>query len=379
MSSPCVVLGQREIAGGKLLGIPEFWFSALRAAFPACTILVEADGAMGRWLKGHHVHEPVIPRETTLVVVVMGLGVIGKPLDSQYVHRPEVVAGSTGLSMGETIAPAHAAASLAGQFALAVSQAPLSRQALWLNMVGDRNDAALLASGRLVARHLNRLLPARQVLIGKASALAQVPESWPPSRPVAGVVLAAGLSTRLGGDKMFLPWRGKALLRHAVENLLMSQVAGVAVVLGHRANEARLLLGGLPIEIVENPAYHGGIGSSVQAAAAFLVGRKDLPQGVLFALGDQPRLSPSTIDTLVQRFLTQRSQIIYPTYEGKRGNPVIFPVELLGDFLSLGADQGGREIMERYRERLCGVEVGDDAVLNDIDTPADYEQLLKID
>ncbi|MBT9153010.1 MAG: hypothetical protein DDT35_01237 [Firmicutes bacterium] len=100
---------------------------------------------------------------------------------------------------------------------------------------------------------------------------------------------------------------------------------------------------------------------------------------MLFALGDQPRLAPATIDILVQTFCAHPSQIIYPTYEGKRGNPVIFPAELLGDFLSLGADQGGREIMKRYRQRLCGVEVADDAVLNDIDTPADYEQLLKID
>lgn len=378
-TEPCVVLGHSENDEGKLLGVPAGWFPSLRAAFPDCVILVEADGAMGRWLKGHLAHEPVIPAATTLVVSLMGLAVIGKPLDSRYVHRPEVVASHTGLDLGGVITPAHAALALSVQLRLAAKQAPWARQVLWLNVSGEEDEVSRLFTGRLVARHFSRLMPGRQVFIGEARAKVAIWESWPPAAAVAGVVLAAGLSTRLGGEKMFLPWRGRALLRHAVENLLLTSVAAVAVVLGHRAKEAKQLLLDLPIETVENPAYGSGLGTSAQAAAKFLIGRQRSCHGVLFALGDQPRLAPATIDILVQTFCTYPSQIIYPTYEGKRGNPVIFPAELLGEFLSLGADQGGREIMERYRERLCGVEVADDAVLNDIDTPADYEQLLKID
>jgi probable selenium-dependent hydroxylase accessory protein YqeC len=90
---------------GKLKGIPDWWVESIAEIEGISNVIVEADGAAGRPLKGPVAHEPAIPSASTLVLAVIGLDVIGKPLTSQFVHRPEVVARLTGLELGDNITP----------------------------------------------------------------------------------------------------------------------------------------------------------------------------------------------------------------------------------------------------------------------------------
>jgi len=377
--SNIVVLAQGEDAEGKLLGIPLSWVAILTAAFPDGTILVEADGAAGRLLKGHAPHEPVLPPETTIVVAMMGLGVIGKPLGSAYVHRPEIVAECGQTALLELVTPAIAAETVIRMLKVAKAQARNARLVLWLNNTGPNGEKDVrLYAGRVVCRYLLRALPDVKCIIGEVLAREPVQEVWPNEGLVAGVILAAGLSTRLRGEKLLLPWRGRSIAWHAAHNQLSSKSGSIAVVVGHRAEEIKQALGALPIDFVLNEDYKAGLGTSVRAAANHLrdAALKNI-KGVLFALGDQPEISPSVIDSLLDAFFSNPERIVFPCYDGRRGNPVIFPVSLLPEFWSLPDDAGGRIVIMRHKDRWLPVPVDEEAVLIDIDAPADYEELLQ--
>lgn len=371
-----VVLGAGEDHEQKLQGIPVAWVAEIKRAFPQCIVLVEADGAAGRLLKGHLPHEPVVPGAATLVVTVTSLAVLRKTLDATSVHRPEVVAAVAGVALGISITPLILARAVERGVQLAKGQAPLAKNIVWLNTGLGHELAAgnLLAEGRMVARYL----APQSVVIGEARSLSPVQEVWPPDHAVVGVVLAAGLSRRLNGEKLLLPWQGKALVRHSVEALLGSRLDKVVVVVGHRGEEVQDALVDLPVEVVDNKDYRAGIGLSVRAAVAHVEkGMCSQCRGILFALGDQPCLRGSTVDALLGRFLAREGAIVYPLFAGKRGNPVIFPAALYGELLLLQGDTGGQEVMSRHKERLYGVVVDDQAVIEDIDCREDYVKLVE--
>jgi len=371
-----VVLGAGQDHEQKLFGIPSAWVARLQSAFPQCVILVEADGAAGRLLKGHLPHEPVVPPSATLVVTVASLLALRKPLDAAVVHRPEVVAELIGAALGERLTPLVLAQVVERAVSLAKGQAPSARHLVWLNTGAMQTEAAndLLKDGRLVARYLAPL----SVAIGEARAPRPVEEVWPPETAVVGVVLAAGLSSRLNGEKLLLPWQGKPLVRHSVEALLWSSLGRVLVVVGHRGEEVRNALLGLPVEVVDNREYRSGLGLSVRAALAHIESDITSPRcGVLFALGDQPGLRWSTVDTLLSEYWSQERAIVYPLFDGRRGNPVIFPPDLYGELRLLQGDTGGKEVMSRHSERLFGVAVDDKAVIEDVDCREDYVKLVE--
>lgn len=100
-----LLIGEYLAAENKLAGIPADWVDSLGRDFPATFFLVEGDGSAGRSLKAHLPHEPVVPSATTLLTPVIGLDVLGRPLDARYVHRPELFAERVGMNPGEPITP----------------------------------------------------------------------------------------------------------------------------------------------------------------------------------------------------------------------------------------------------------------------------------
>jgi molybdenum cofactor cytidylyltransferase len=108
-----LVIGETDAGSGKAEGIPLELFARLRAWFPDVCLLNEADGSRMRPFKAPADYEPVIPAETTLVVVVVGADVLGRSLDADHVHRPELVAALCGAPPGTPITPAIVARVLA--------------------------------------------------------------------------------------------------------------------------------------------------------------------------------------------------------------------------------------------------------------------------
>ncbi|HYA49740.1 MAG TPA: nucleotidyltransferase family protein [Streptosporangiaceae bacterium] len=188
---------------------------------------------------------------------------------------------------------------------------------------------------------------------------------------IAGLVLAAGLSRRMGQAKLLLSLDGRAIVRHAVEGVLAGGVDSVWVVTGPDAEPIRAALTGLEVQIVVNPAPEEGQAGSVRAGIAALPATADT---VLIALGDQPAIAPAIIPALLAARRTSPRPIVAPRYRDGQGNPVVFKREIFPELLALTGDQGARPVIHRDPARVEWVEL-DLPIPPDVDTPADYEKI----
>lgn len=165
-SSGTVVLGGGRISKERIGGIPPGFFETF--ATLADVVLVEADGARHRSIKGTAAHEPLLPEATTLVVAVGGIDALGKPVGEEYVHRPEVFAEITGVSLeGRITAPAFARALSKGSLAQTPKDARVAALITGISPGRTMSDAAVVArelwrSGipTVVFAHLFKDLPA---------------------------------------------------------------------------------------------------------------------------------------------------------------------------------------------------------------------------
>ena len=191
---------------------------------------------------------------------------------------------------------------------------------------------------------------------------------------VAGIVLAAGASSRMGRTKQLLPFRGQSILECVVDNALASRLHRVIVVLGHEAEVLEPLLENRAVTVVRNLHYQRGQSTSLNAGLRML---NNESSAALFLLGDQPLITPEIIDRIIAAYETSRSPIVLPVFEGRRGNPVLFAQETFARIAELSEDRGARPLFVEYAERILKVPVADPAIHLDIDTEEDYRRLLK--
>jgi molybdenum cofactor cytidylyltransferase len=189
---------------------------------------------------------------------------------------------------------------------------------------------------------------------------------------VSAVVLAAGLSSRMGGPhKLLLDVGGQPMLRRVVQAALAVQPAELVVVTGFRAPEIMAALDGLPVRFVENPAYADGQPGSVVAGVRALTALCD---AVMIVLGDQPLLTPAALARLIAAFRTapEGRSILVPTSGGQRGNPVLFAARHIPEIQAGRMKLGCRRLIETYPDQVALIEMADDAFIRDCDTPEDY-------
>lgn len=195
------------------------------------------------------------------------------------------------------------------------------------------------------------------------------------TRPkVAGIILAAGASNRMGRTKQLLPFRGQTILEGVVDNALAAALHRLIVVLGHEAETLAARLTGRNLTIVQNPHYAQGQSTSLKAGLQALSEESD---AALFLLGDQPLITPATIDLLLAAYAATPSPIVLPAFEGKRGNPVLFDRETFAAIATITEDCGARSLFDRYAGRLFKIPVDDPSIHFDIDTEDDYHRLLQ--
>jgi molybdenum cofactor cytidylyltransferase len=187
-------------------------------------------------------------------------------------------------------------------------------------------------------------------------------------RRIAAVVLAAGRSTRMGGPNKLLERVGaRPLVRIAVEEALASRASEVIVVMGHQRTEVEKVLAGLPVRLVHNPDFADGLGTSLKAGIAAVSADAD---GAIVCLGDMPQVDASLIDRLIAAFDPDRGAlVVVPTFQGKRGNPVLWARRFFPDLMAIEGDVGARHLIGRYGEAAVEVPVDGKAAFVDIDTP----------
>jgi molybdenum cofactor cytidylyltransferase len=187
-------------------------------------------------------------------------------------------------------------------------------------------------------------------------------------RGVAALVLAAGRSTRMGGpNKLLAELGGKPLVRIAAEAALASQARPVVVVTGHQRERVEAALEGLPVRFVHNPDFANGLSTSLKAGINAL---PDDIGGAVVCLGDMPQVSGALIDRLAQALDPETGALIaVPTFEGKRGNPVLWSRRFFPELAALEGDVGARHLIGTYRDAVVEVPVTGQGAFFDIDTP----------
>lgn len=189
------------------------------------------------------------------------------------------------------------------------------------------------------------------------------------SKKVAGVILAAGGSSRFGEIKQLLPWKNKNIINTVVETAALAGLDPILVVLGANAGLIQASLDNETIQVVTNPDWDKGQSTSLKAGVAAI---RQTVDGVLFLLCDQPHLTLNLVNAVVEEGL-RSGKVVTPIIDDRRANPVYFPASCFPLFDTLEGDAGGRQIISACPHTT--LPWLDDWMARDIDTPEDYRAL----
>jgi molybdenum cofactor cytidylyltransferase len=341
-------------------------------------LLIEADGSRQKPLKAWNGHEPPIPTFVNHVVQVVGITGVGKVLNNEYVHRPEVFSSLSGLNIGEPVtteAVIHVLKNAQGGLKNIPRDA---RRTVLLNQA-DTPELQAVAYGLV-----QPLLPVYHSVV--ISSLEQ--ESiFAVHERIAGVILAAGESARFGATKQLLDWKGKPFVRAVAMTALDAGLSPVIVVTGANAEKVEPAVDELNVILVRNDDWKNGQGSSIKAGVKTLAPNPSLQNasqspnmgegntgGAIFLLTDQPQITPSILRALMQRHAEGLYPIVAPIVMDQRANPVLFDRDTFPDLMTLEGDVGGRAVFHKYRVEYLPWH--DDSLLLDVDTPEMYQRLI---
>ena len=194
---------------------------------------------------------------------------------------------------------------------------------------------------------------------------------------LAGVVLAGGRSARMGSPKALLDFRGQPFAVRILEALEALEVKTRVVVVGPDAPRIRPALAGHDCLIVENSDVDGGPIASLRAALRALQPLQ--PTGLLSWPVDLPHVRVTTVERLIETFRRQPAPAVVPTFAERRGHPVLWGAALFEELLTSAAAtrHGARGVLHAHAAEIAPVAVDDPAVIDDLNTPEDYERLVR--
>jgi molybdenum cofactor cytidylyltransferase len=189
---------------------------------------------------------------------------------------------------------------------------------------------------------------------------------------IAGVVLAAGQSRRMGKNKLLLDLKGKSVVRRAVEKARAAELSPVLVVTGHERERVEAELRGLPCQLVFNPDYATGMNSSVSAAVSAV---PDDCAGAVLLLADMPLVTAAMLRALCDTRRHTDAPLVVSTFGGIVAPPMLYGRALFEELRQLAGDGCGKRVLKQHRAEAVELAWPAEA-LADLDVPADVERVL---
>lgn len=199
-----------------------------------------------------------------------------------------------------------------------------------------------------------------------------------PMTETAGLILAAGLSSRMGEFKPLLPLGKKTLIESSIDSMLAAGVPRVTVVLGYRGEEVAALLrkgyDAKALSLAWNRNY-----AATDMLHSIRLGLRVLPSCEAFFLlpGDMPAVSPGTYRLEYKAWKKTGARVVFPTLEGRRKHPPLISTACVSDILRFSRPGGLRELWKEYEEAIVTIPVEDSGCRLDADTREDYADLLR--
>ncbi len=185
------------------------------------------------------------------------------------------------------------------------------------------------------------------------------------------IILAAGSSTRMGSQKMLLPFGENTIIETVIDNVIASLVDHVMIVLGPKHEEIMEVIGNRPVQFCHNRDHEKGMLSSI------ICGIRALPSDALSALiflGDQPGISPAVTNRIIDSYNEELFGIVIPVYDHRRGHPLLVDMKYRKEVEKLDLEEGLRALRHQFPQDVLEVEVNEPGILLDIDTPEDYRK-----
>lgn len=357
-----------SIRYGKVDGLSPGRIRWLLDSVDSDVLLIEADSAHGLPLKAPYPHEPTIVPETTLVVPCASLTALGQPLDDDNIYNAKAMIERYGFYEESPVKSPWVAQVLRDEELGLRGVPPKAQVIAWLNATPAAGY--LRGRARLIARLILRSPRVYGVALGSARSADPVCEV---QRSIGAIVLAAGMSRRMGQPKLLLPWSGgKPILEHILAQLILSRLDHITVITGHSSAEVRAIADRVGVESVHNAKYQTG-----EMLSSLKAGLKAMPDHVaaaLIVLGDQPRIQPKVISQILTAYAEGAGDIIAPSYQMRRGHPILIDRRYWNEILDLPNDGAPRDVINAHAERVHYINVDNDSVLRDVDTPQDYAE-----
>lgn len=203
----------------------------------------------------------------------------------------------------------------------------------------------------------------------------QITNKTPTQYTTSAIILAAGLSQRMGTiNKLLIPINGKPMIHHTVEQYIQAGIHQIIVVVGHQQERIRAALKGLNIEIIFNANFHNGQITSIRCG---LTAISSQAQAVLVGLSDQPLLTANDIQHVIRAFFQQSSKsILVPYHHNQRGNPIVLSTEQALSVDRDGVHLGCRKLIDKHPEKVFCFQATHNHYNYDLDTTTDVTQWL---
>ncbi len=352
---------------GKGVGAPPMeWFGWTLDAVNADVLLIEADEAAGLPLKAPYHHEPWIPPETSLVIPIASLAALGQPLDADHVYNPEAMIERYGFYAGTPVLSPWIAQVVRDE-ELGLRGIPeRARVIVLLNAVPAEGYLRLRA--HLMARMILKSSRVSGVALGSVRSADPISEV---QRPLGAIVVAAGMSRRMGEPKVLLPWtHGKTIIEHIIDQLILARIDHITVVTGNRADQVAALATARGATVVFNPRFE--VGEMLSSLKVGLLHQSSEIAAALVVLGDQPRIQPKIVGQVMMAYAEGRGDLVIPSYQMRRGHPILIDRRYWNELIALPDEGNPRDVINAHK--VTYVNVDSDSILRDVDTPHDYQQ-----
>jgi molybdenum cofactor cytidylyltransferase len=336
---------------------------------------LELDTSNQRTVKALLEYEENIPSWVDLTIIMAGLQAIGKPIDTKWVYKPDIVAELCKQPVGSIITENTLAKMLNHPKDNPTHFTGQPRRICLLNQADNKQllEVSKRISKNILAKYdaviSASLMPdlRKSILIPHQDEVKYVHEA------TAGIILAAGSANRMGALKQTLPINGIPSIKIVADTAINSGLSPVIVVTGAENSSVEQHISDMNVKIVFNPDWKNGMSTSVKTAINSLPPETG---SAVFMLCDQPLISVSLITKIVETRSKTMAPIIAPYSDGVRGNPILFGRTTFKDLLIITGDIGGKAIFSKYPIQKITWE--DPSSFFDMDTPEDYKKIKSI-